>query len=294
MNRSDARTRHWFWMCLALMVLVLPGHALAQGKRLGLVVGMADYGDAKHPTALQDAGLVAQSLRQAGFDLTEAANLNQTEFRATFRDFLEKVQAAGPDVLVAVYLAGIGFQDDGENLLVPVDARLRQRADLSLEALRISDLLRSLGASPASGRLVMLDAAYAHPLARLSGSGAQGFAPIEPREGMLIAFNQMPDQAAALPNTSYGVYAMALAEILREPGLDLATMFERVRLRAHDLSQGAQTPWNISALNQPVMLVPGAVAAAEAPLLAKRSRAIRDLPGDEAYARAVEIDTIPA
>ncbi len=182
MNRSHARTRHWFWMFLALMVLVLPGHALAQGKRLGLVVGMADYGEVKHPTALQDAGLVAQSLRQAGFDLTEAANLNQTEFRATFRDFLEKVQAAGPDVLVAVYLAGIAFQDDGENLLIPVDARLRQRADLSLEALRISDLLRSLGASPASGRLVMFDAAYTHPLAQLVGAGARGFAPVEPRE----------------------------------------------------------------------------------------------------------------
>lgn len=66
MNRNRARTRNWFWMCLALMVLVLPGNVLAQGKRLGLVVGMADYGDNKHPTALQDAGLVAQSLRQAG------------------------------------------------------------------------------------------------------------------------------------------------------------------------------------------------------------------------------------
>ncbi len=110
---------------------------------------------------------------------------------------------------------------------------------------------------------------------------------------MLIAFNQMPDQAAALPNTSYGFYAMALAEILREPGLDLVTMFERIRLRTHDLSQGAQTPWNVNALNQPIILLPGATAAAEAPMLAKRSRAIRDLPGDEAYARAVEIDTIP-
>ncbi|MCZ8262234.1 MAG: caspase family protein, partial [Beijerinckiaceae bacterium] len=287
------RDRGWIRVILTVALFVLPAGAMAQGKRLGLVIGMADYGEVKHPTALQDAGLVGQSLRQAGFELTEAANLNQTEFRATFRDFTEKAMATGPDALIAVYVSGIGFQDDGENLLIPVDARLRQRADLALEGLRINDLLRTIGAIPAVGRVVVLDAAYTHPFAQLTGEGARGFAAGERREGMLVAYNQAPDRVSPLPVTSYGNFAMALAEVLREPGLDLGTMFERVRLRTHDLSQGRETPWDINGLSQPVLFFPGTTAPpASAALDAKRARPIGELTGDEAYARAVEIDTI--
>ncbi|MCZ8298600.1 MAG: caspase family protein, partial [Beijerinckiaceae bacterium] len=295
MNVRSPRDRGWIRVILTVALFVFPAGAMAQGKRLGLVIGLADYGEVKHPTALQDAGLVAQSLRQAGFELTESANLNQTEFRATFRDFTEKAQAAGPDALIAVYVSGIGFQDDGENLLIPVDARLRQRADLALEGIRINDLIRTIGAIPAFGRLVILDAAYTHPYGQLTGEGARGFAAGERREGMLVAYNQAPDRVSPLPATNYGHYAMALAEVLREPGIDLGAMFERIRLRTHDLSQGAETPWDINGLTQPVVLFPGAAApAASAALEARRARPIRDLPGDEAYARVVEIDTIAA
>ncbi|MCE2934242.1 MAG: caspase family protein, partial [Hyphomicrobiales bacterium] len=74
-------------MALAMLVVVLqPGFAQS-GKRLAFVVGLADYGATQHPTALGDAGLVAQTLKGAGFEVTEAANLNQGEFRTLFRDF---------------------------------------------------------------------------------------------------------------------------------------------------------------------------------------------------------------
>ncbi|KAF0227872.1 MAG: hypothetical protein FD175_2578, partial [Beijerinckiaceae bacterium] len=272
--------------------------ASAQGKRLGLVIGLADYGDVKHPTALQDAGLVAQSLKQAGFELTEAANLTQGEFRNSFRDFVDKASAAGPDTVIAVYLAGVGVQDDGENILVPTGARLRQRSDLALEGLRISDFLRSLGGVPSAGRIVMLDASYSHPIGQLVAEGGRGLASVEKRDGLLVAFNQSPDQVAALPRTNYGFYAMALAEALREPGLDLNAVFERVRLRAHDLSQGAETPWHLNGLSQPIVLVPGvagAPIASQAPeAIEMRRRPVRELGADDAYARVVELDTIPA
>lgn len=77
--------RYSFWRrgrearyALALVVLAAGvGTAEAQQKRLGFVVGMSEYGATAHPTALQDAGLVAQSLKGAGFEVQEAANLRQ-------------------------------------------------------------------------------------------------------------------------------------------------------------------------------------------------------------------------
>ncbi|HRE22254.1 MAG TPA: caspase family protein, partial [Rhabdaerophilum sp.] len=286
----------WFAAAILLLACLVAGlsGANAQGKRLGLVVGLAEYGETRHPTALQDASLVAQALKQAGFDLVEGANLSQNELRAILRDFADKVGAAGPDALVAVYVAGVGVQDDGENILIPAGARLRQKSDLGIEGLRIDDMLRVIGSMPASARIVMLDAAYAHPYAQLVADGGRGLAPIEKRDGMLVAYNHSPNQTIELPRTNYGAYAMALAEVLAEPGLELGAIFDRVRLRVHDQSQGLQTPSDVNGLTQPIVLVAPVAAAGTAPPLPAPAprRPIAELSADEAYGRAVEIDSI--
>ena len=297
--RTDGKRMAIFRLLAVALLTLVAGLSVAeaQGKRLGLVIGLADYGEVKHPTALQDAGLVAQSLKQDGFEVMEAANLTQSEFRTMFRDFTERAGAAGPDAVIAVYFSGVALQDDGDNILLPVGARLRQRSDLALEGLRVGDFLRSLSSLPASARIMMLDASYTHPLGELVAEGGHGLAPAEKRDGMLVSYNQSPDQVATLPRTNYGNYAMALAEALREPGLDTNGIFERVRLRVHDLSQGAETPWAVSGLATPLILVPGVagapVAAQAQELIEARSKPIGQLSADDAYSRAIEQDTIP-
>ncbi|PPD16677.1 MAG: hypothetical protein CTY25_01705 [Methylobacterium sp.] len=281
---------------LGLLVLLLglqPGHAQT-GRRLAFVIGMADYGATQHPTALPDAGLVAQTLKGAGFEVMEAANLNQAEFRTLFREFSDKAVEAGPDSVIAVYVSGIALQDDGDNMLIPIDARLRQRNDLATEGLRIADFLRGISGLPARARLVFLDAAYQHPVLQLVADGGRGLSLIDRAEGTLIGFNQSPGRAAPLPATNYGPFAMALAEVLIEPGLPLEGMMERLRLRVHDLTQGVVTPWLINGVTPGFVLNPGAavVVAPEAALL--RERPITQLTPEQGYARAVEIDTIAA
>ncbi|MCA3595821.1 MAG: hypothetical protein IOC59_03425 [Methylobacterium sp.] len=284
-------------MALAMLVVVLqPGFAQS-GKRLAFVVGLADYGATQHPTALGDAGLVAQTLKGAGFEVMEAANLNQSEFRTLFRDFSDKAMEAGADAVIAVYVSGLALQDDGDNILIPVDARLRQRNDLATEGLRIADFLRGISGLPARARFVFLDAAYQHPVLQLVADGGRGLSLADRAEGMLIGFNQSPGRAAPLPTTSYSPFAMALAEVLIEPGLPAEGMMVRLRLRVHDLTQGVVTPWLLNGIAPGFMLNPGApgVAAAAAPeanLL--RERPMSQLKPEQGYARAVEIDTIAA
>lgn len=267
--------------------------AHAEQKRLGFVVGMSEYGDTKHPTALQDAGLVAQTLKGAGFEVQEAANLGQDEFRAAFRDFTQKAAGAGPDTIIALYVSGVSLQDDGENILIPAGANIRQKTDLALEGLRLNDFIRALGATPAKARIVMFDTAYTHPYGQLVAEGARGLALTETLPGMVISFNQSPGLTSALPQSNYGPYAMALAEVLREPGLNLNAMFERLRLRVHDLSAGAQTPW--AALNVPADVVLTAPASG-APLITSAipepEKPLGQVSVEDAYARALAQDTL--
>jgi Caspase domain len=71
--------------------------AQAAEKRIALVVGNANYSSGALPTPANDAGLIAQTLQAAGFDVVGVRDLDQDSLRRTFRDFIAKASAAGPD-----------------------------------------------------------------------------------------------------------------------------------------------------------------------------------------------------
>src|ERR1700676_5146174 len=113
-------------------------------KRIALVIGNAAYQSEALPTAANDAGLIAQTLQAAGFDVLGARDLDQDTLRRTIRDFLEKATVSGPDTVAFVYLSGYGVQLEGENYFVPVDAKIAQATDVPVEAVRLSDYTRPL------------------------------------------------------------------------------------------------------------------------------------------------------
>src|SRR6476659_8316684 len=124
---------------------VVLASAQAAETRVALVIGNANYQAGALPTPANDAGLVAQTLQAAGFDVVGVRDLDQDSLRRTFRDFVAKVSGAGPDTVAFVYLSGYGLQLEGENYFVPVDADIHQTGDVAVEALRLSDYLRRLG-----------------------------------------------------------------------------------------------------------------------------------------------------
>src|ERR1700742_3237520 len=95
-----------------------------QEKRIALVVGNGAYAKAPLATAANDAGLIAQTLQAAGFDVIGARDLDGNALRRSFRDFIQKAQSSGPDTVAMVYLAGYGLQVAGENYFVPVDSAI--------------------------------------------------------------------------------------------------------------------------------------------------------------------------
>ena len=295
----------------ALFVIVLPAAAQQpqQQARIALVIGNAAYPKGPLQTSLADGGLVAEALTSIGFEIVEGADVNQTDFRRVFRDFLEKVQAAGPGVIAFVYYSGYALQFEGDNYLLPVDARLERDSDIPIDGVRLFDLLRPLADVRAAAKIVVLDAARPLPFQIQGGQLARGLGAIESAPGMLVAFSSAPGTVAEDGPGPYGAYATAIAEMVREPGLDLDTLFARIRLRTNEATNGAQTPWEVSQLQQVVMLVPGTPnapppgapqgllsapqAAMGAPPARRAPRPIRDLSPEDAYAVAIEQDELP-
>jgi uncharacterized caspase-like protein len=289
-----------FSLCLILFSS-LPGilssaSAQQQEKRIALVVGDGAYAKSPLATAANDAGLIAQTLQAAGFDVVGARDLDADTLRRSFRDFIQKAEASGPGTVAMVYLAGYGMQLAGENYFIPVDSALSRDVDIPIEGLRVSDYVRQLASLPLKASIVVLDAARQQPFIEGGQPIASGLSLVEPDAHMLIAFNAAPGTIAPNEQGPYGVYAQSLAEMIRTGGLPLPEVFNRVRLRVNDASKGAQVPWDAEKIDAQFMFFNRAPdAPAQAPpdqAAAARNRPIRDLGVQDAYAAALERDSM--
>jgi len=294
---------------VAASLFLLGASANAQA-RLALVIGNAAYPKGPIAHSLADGGLVAEALTSIGFDIVEGADVNSGDFRRLFGEFLAKVNAAGPDAIAFIYYNGYAVQFEGDNYLIPVDAQLNRDSEIPIQGIRLFDLLRPLADAPATTKIVVLDAARALPFQIEGGQLAPGLGAIEAAPNLLVAYSSAPGTVAPDGPGPYGAYATAIAEMVREPGLDIDTMFARIRLRTNETTQGAQTPWDVSQLQRVVMLVPGQPnpppsgaqaflaqpqTQAGAPVVRRRQpmRPMQDIGPEEAYAYAVEVDELP-
>ena len=109
----------------ALFIAISASGALAQTKRVALVIGNSAYGIAPPiAAAVQDAQLMSATLRDLGFDIVEQTNLDYEQMRAAQRDFARAVTDADT---VVIYYSGHDLVIDNTRYLVPVDAALDEK-----------------------------------------------------------------------------------------------------------------------------------------------------------------------
>ncbi len=95
-------------------------------KRVALVIGNSNLQSTSPLTnPLNDAADVAAALKRLGFTVIEGRDLDKLRMDQTIRQFARDL--AGADVGVMFY-AGHGLQVDGQNFLVPIDAKLEDAA----------------------------------------------------------------------------------------------------------------------------------------------------------------------
>src|SRR5262249_36186389 len=156
LDGSNSRTsegRMFRWLIAAILTLTVAEAANAQTSptHVALVIGNSAYrGAPQIPAATANAAIVSETMRAAGYDTTTLDDVPKAEIGQKFRDFLEKVRAAGPQAVAFVYFAGHGLQYEGENFLAPIDARIDSDTDTPSEAFRLNDLLRELAELPAA------------------------------------------------------------------------------------------------------------------------------------------------
>ncbi|WP_339031741.1 caspase family protein [Bradyrhizobium symbiodeficiens] len=224
---------------IRLLVLIISSVWLTCGsaqaeKRVALVIGNSAYKNVPQlPNPANDAALVGDMLRKAGFDFVEIkTDLTAIETRKALREFGGRARDAA---VAVVYYAGHGIELDGTNYVIPTDARLETDTDVYDEAFPLDRVL--VAVEPAKQlRLIILDACRDNPFANkmkrtLASRGiGRGLAKVEPTSpNTMIAYAAKAGSTASDGNAQNSPFAAALVERLPTPGLDLRKAFGFVR-----------------------------------------------------------------
>ncbi|MGH6778596.1 MAG: caspase family protein [Bradyrhizobium sp.] len=248
------------------------GPAFAE-KRVALVIGNSGYQHvARLPNPANDAGLVARTLKAAGFDTVDLRrDLTNAEMRRALRDFTDEAQDA--DIAI-VYYAGHGLEVGGTNYAIPVDAVLERDTDVLDEAVSLDRILAAI--APAKRlQLIILDACRNNPFAdRMKRTIAfrsvgRGLAKAEPTSpNTLIAFAAKAGSTAEDGNGKDSPFTTALAKEIARPGLDVRRAFGYVRDDVLKATGRRQEPYVYGSLGgNDLPLVPAPQVTARPPVV---------------------------
>jgi uncharacterized caspase-like protein len=249
----------YFLACLsALIAISICAEARAE-KRVALVIGNGAY---ENTTPLinpsNDAFDVADALRRLGFEVVDGRDLDKRAMERLIRQFGAKL--AGADVALFFY-AGHGLQIEGQNYLVPTDAKLASEGDVDFEGLSVNLVIKQMERD-AKTNLILLDACRDNPLARnlsrnmgtRSAQVGQGLAEVKTGVGTLVAYSTQPGAVALDGTGRNSPYTQALLKYVEAAGRDFSGVLVEVRNDVLKATSGKQVPWEHTSLTGQVYL----------------------------------------
>lgn len=232
----------------------------ASAPRLALVIGNANYtrlGALGNPG--RDAYLMAEKLRQAGFDVTEVSDRDLKAMTSDIEEFSGKVRQRGPDTVSVLYYAGHGIENDSVNYLVPVNADIKKRADIAPQSLSVKRIADRLASSGNQLNILIIDACRDNPFPQgVAPSGTSGLVPMGAVYGVFIASSTGSGKVAFDGDDGHSPYTRALAETITAPGEKLEDIFKSVRRQVRLATREQQIPWESTAIEFDFYFVPPA------------------------------------
>jgi hypothetical protein len=210
-----------------------------------LVIGNSAYpGSNRLANPANDAKAMSAKLRSLGFKVTEIANANRAQMVAGLSEFSKTASRADLSLL---FYAGHGVQIAGTNYMLPVDMRLNDPSQATLQAVSLTQVVEQY--LPGKTKLVFLDACRDNPLMASGSRGvSKGLAPISVSEGTLIAYatkdGQTADDGTGQVNSPF---TAALLEHLADPE-DIAVVLRTVRAKVMNRTNNRQQPWEYGSL----------------------------------------------
>lgn len=223
-----------------LAAIALPSRVSAE-TRIALVIGNGAYPSGPLGSPKKDADAVAKKLSELGFAVTKETNIGGPALRTAIRDFGHRLEQ--PDTVGLFYYSGHGMQVNNRNYMIPIDAEIRDEADVEESGVAMEHVLRRMEHARSNPNIIILDACRDNPFEKAMKSAQTGLAPMRPPTSTLIAFAAAPGTVAqAASGGRLSPYTESLLEYIDTPGQDLIKMFQVVQNTVWQRSQGRQNP----------------------------------------------------
>ena len=251
------------WLAAVLLLaLPVPGFNAASTDaaavnslpRFALVIGNGRYGQVPLKNAPNDAKAIAEQLKRMGFDVTLKLDASRAEMIETIRAFgamLTQKKGIG-----LFYFAGHGAQLAWRNYLIPVDAAIKDVAQVEAQAVDLDRLLDSITRARNPMNLVILDACRDNPFGGDVALQQKGLSQVDAPVGTLLAYATAPGNTAADGSGANGLYTENVLREMQAQDAKIEDVFKRVRLNVRLQSKGQQVPWESTSLEQDFFFLP--------------------------------------
>lgn len=235
------------FLCLALVFLAINSDALAQGRRIALVIGVSKYKNVPQlANTANDANSVGAALRRLGFAVDLVIDPDRNAMESSIRNLGVKAEGAEASVF---YYAGHAIEVGGQNLLVPAPANIQSDRDLRYETIDLDSVLEAV-AGRSNVSLLFLDSCRDNPFSKkLTASSRaitfRGLGAVDAATGTLIAFATAPGKTAEDGDTQNSPFTTALLRNIETPGIEVRRMLGNVRREVRETTKGRQIPWEI-------------------------------------------------
>ena len=224
-------------------------------RRVALVIGNSAYiNTPKLPNPANDAADVAATFKELGYKVILGVDLDKASMDRHIKEFAEALGEADAGMF---FYAGHGLQVNGQNYLVPIEAKLERPSGIDFEMVRL-DLVQRTMEGEGKTNIIFLDACRDNPLARnlaralgtRSTQIGRGLAAVESGAGTLISFSTQPGNVALDGTGRNSPYSEALVKHIKSAALkdDLSSLLISVRRDVISATKSKQVPWEHSAL----------------------------------------------
>jgi len=207
-------------------------------QRVALVIGNNNYRGvlSKLSNPINDAKSMKDILQQRGFRVIYSEDTTKREMRDSLNRFYSAIKKGGVGMF---YFSGHGIEVDGQNYLVPVDAKIEAKSDTEFEAIALNRITKRMQNMGNRLNIIVLDACRNDPFSRSIGTG--GLAKVEPI-GMFVSYATGAGSVASDGRAGgHGLFTESLINHMKQ-GLDLRDVFQLTRAEVYAKSNKKQFP----------------------------------------------------
>ena len=169
-----------------------------------LVIGNNEYWKHSLSNSVNDAKLIALTLREAGFIVTLGLNLTEKEMRNRLNIYNGKI---GKNDTSIIYFSGLGLQLEGTDYLIPIDAKISDARDIKDNAISMNEITKIN----------------------------------QKLKNKVILYATLPEMTAS-ENKNHGLFSYSLAKYITKPNIELSLAFHKVIEEVKRNTSGEQVP----------------------------------------------------